>query len=398
MNRSPGKSRSRLHSHTHSDTRAPSLSVRVHEAALILLVGAPVLPLLVVFLGSISPFGSAAAQSAPSSDAASSPAGAATTADPDSDLLPIAEAVRGLGDPSFREREAASRALLSHGSAALPALRAALESDDAEVRHRAEDLIDRISRRGTSGPAAAGGLSTGGLSTGGRSSTLEERLERLRGEVLPLGARELGFGGTGFGDARFEESLRRLDELFENLDRVAPPMTESFRSRMERMDRDLEAHLAELHERILRAVEPRFGGPLEERFFGGDAQHSGRARIQIWRDGAPLLDSTRSYDFSDVASLGIAVESVHPSLRAHLPIPAGEGLTVGHVTPESAAARAGLEEHDILLKLNGAPIVSVADLRSRSESREGRQTLTLEVLRRGTPRTVEISFPGAGGR
>jgi hypothetical protein len=52
--------------------------------------------------------------------------------------------VQRLGDPSFRVREAASRALVKLGKQAVPALRAALESDDLEIRMRARQALQAI--------------------------------------------------------------------------------------------------------------------------------------------------------------------------------------------------------------------------------------------------------------
>lgn len=59
---------------------------------------------------------------------------------------PHADLVEKLGDPSFADREAAGRALLKFGPAALPALDKAAGSPDAETRTRAADLADRIRR------------------------------------------------------------------------------------------------------------------------------------------------------------------------------------------------------------------------------------------------------------
>lgn len=52
-----------------------------------------------------------------------------------------AELVRGLGSPSFDEREAAQAALLPLGEKAWPELEKALQSPEMEVRDRAEALL-----------------------------------------------------------------------------------------------------------------------------------------------------------------------------------------------------------------------------------------------------------------
>jgi hypothetical protein len=52
-----------------------------------------------------------------------------------------------LGSTKFSEREAAARALDAIGAPALDALKEAAKSDDAEMRHRAEELLGKIERR-----------------------------------------------------------------------------------------------------------------------------------------------------------------------------------------------------------------------------------------------------------
>lgn len=55
--------------------------------------------------------------------------------------------VEQLGSPDFAERETATRRLAEIGPPALEHLRAALASDDAEVRRRASDVLTRIDRQ-----------------------------------------------------------------------------------------------------------------------------------------------------------------------------------------------------------------------------------------------------------
>ena len=49
-----------------------------------------------------------------------------------------------LGSERFENREKATQQLSKLGKSALPSLKAAIKSRDAEVRHRAQQLIERI--------------------------------------------------------------------------------------------------------------------------------------------------------------------------------------------------------------------------------------------------------------
>jgi hypothetical protein len=59
----------------------------------------------------------------------------------------IARLVQQLGADGFKDRETASETLQDIGEVALPALRAAGGSNDAEVRSRARRLVDSIQER-----------------------------------------------------------------------------------------------------------------------------------------------------------------------------------------------------------------------------------------------------------
>jgi hypothetical protein len=67
---------------------------------------------------------------------------AAAAEDPDSQR--IAQLITQLSSDTFREREEATRALEAIGTPALEALRKAAQSPDPEVRHRAEQLVRKI--------------------------------------------------------------------------------------------------------------------------------------------------------------------------------------------------------------------------------------------------------------
>jgi hypothetical protein len=70
------------------------------------------------------------------------------TADPD-------RLVQRLGSPRFAEREAAFKALDALGAAALPALKAAAKSNDAEIRQRAGELLAKLERAADAAEAFA---------------------------------------------------------------------------------------------------------------------------------------------------------------------------------------------------------------------------------------------------
>jgi hypothetical protein len=63
---------------------------------------------------------------------------------PEDDTRKITAAVARLGKDDFKERETASEELLRFGARAYPALLVAAQSDEPEVRKRAEELLEKI--------------------------------------------------------------------------------------------------------------------------------------------------------------------------------------------------------------------------------------------------------------
>jgi hypothetical protein len=71
--------------------------------------------------------------------------GAGSTDTPPASTPPeMARLVDQLGDPDFQQRQRATEALRRQGVNALPALRAALEHPDPEVRHRVQELVPAL--------------------------------------------------------------------------------------------------------------------------------------------------------------------------------------------------------------------------------------------------------------
>src|SRR5262249_61379627 len=58
--------------------------------------------------------------------------------------------------------------------------------------------------------------------------------------------------------------------------------------------------------------------------------------------------------------LGVGLEKPGDTLVEQLGLTRGQGLVIGQVKPDSAAAKAGLKPHDVLVRLNGKPVPSDA--------------------------------------
>jgi LysM repeat protein len=88
--------------------------------------------------------------------------------------------------------------------------------------------------------------------------------------------------------------------------------------------------------------------------------------------------------------LGVFAARPSPALQSQLKLPKDQGLLVEALQPESPAAKAGLQQYDILLKGNDKPLTDVVDLvQLIHQVKVGK--LTLEFLRGGKHETVTVT-------
>ena len=81
------------------------------------------------------------------------------------------------------------------------------------------------------------------------------------------------------------------------------------------------------------------------------------------------------------AWLGVLSKPVDETLRIHLGVE--EGVVLDYVAPGSPASKAGLGQHDIILKVDGEPIGSQDELREAIQAHKPGDKVTLVVLSKG---------------
>jgi hypothetical protein len=88
--------------------------------------------------------------------------------------------------------------------------------------------------------------------------------------------------------------------------------------------------------------------------------------------------------------IGVSLSEVPDSLRAHLSLAEGNGIMVGAVVPDSPAAKAGLQQYDLLLKSGDRDLKVAKDLQEIVDSSEGK-AVSVSVQRKGQPLTIELT-------
>ncbi len=90
---------------------------------------------------------------------------------------------------------------------------------------------------------------------------------------------------------------------------------------------------------------------------------------------------------ASIAELNLA--ETDDSVREHLNLPNGQGIVVREVTPGSGAARAGIEQNDILLSLGDASLGKPTDLYDQLKL-AGEKSVSLALLRAGKRVTLQV--------
>jgi serine protease Do len=91
-----------------------------------------------------------------------------------------------------------------------------------------------------------------------------------------------------------------------------------------------------------------------------------------------------------VAYLGVGVSPVSPALGHQLGLPRGYGLVVDYVDSESPAAQAGIQQHDILLRLEDQILIEARQLSTLVRARSEGDAVQVVYIRGGRENTAQV--------
>ena len=90
--------------------------------------------------------------------------------------------------------------------------------------------------------------------------------------------------------------------------------------------------------------------------------------------------------------LGVTIQGVDPDLAKAFGLPRGGGALVGDVSPDSPAAKAGLQRGDVILELNGQSVSGPDDLSVRISELPPGSVAHLKIFRSGQPRDFDVTL------
>jgi hypothetical protein len=300
----------------------------------------------------------------------------------------INKLVEELGANEYATRQKATEELRKIGPAAEPALRRALEDKDAERAHRARQLLEELEKKPAPKPDEKPGAPAPPRRSGGFSLHTRDTARGLTFQMHPDGRVELTVPeddkDTGkkvyktYKADSMEEFKQKYPEVAKqyNVERFGPvfrvipdfggrgDLEKWMEDLRKRFDQDLFKNWNDL-DRLFEDFRFRMRSPREPQ----EAPTPGRAESG--------------------GEFGIRVESVSEALAAQLDLKAGEGAHVTEVKPGSLAEKAGLRQHDVVLKLNGAAVADKWEFRRSLKELLG-QGFELEILRAGKKQTVPV--------
>jgi hypothetical protein len=264
--------------------------------------------------------------------------------------------VKDLGSESFDVREKATAKLKEIGAPAAEALRkAAKESPDAEVRQRAEELLQAIAKPAPKPadkkrPVVPPGPGLRGASVQVQSVNGDTTWTISPAEGAPFTFRKTAGGAVqlDYTDGEGKEQTAKADSL-EAFLKAQKDLAASFGITKEGIEFggtkiDFDGNAGRMF-RIMRAVPFKKEGDEDE------------------EDEMDQLFRQFRIDVPAMKAAGASFEPVTEVLRSQLEIGEGQGLVVKSVGEDSAASRAGLKKHDVVLEIDGAKVAAAKSVK-----------------------------------
>lgn len=91
-------------------------------------------------------------------------------------------------------------------------------------------------------------------------------------------------------------------------------------------------------------------------------------------------------------TLGIEAEDVSGQLGAYFRVPGDDGVLVRSVSAGTPAAKAGLKAGDVITRVDGITVTTLAELRAQLREKREEKTVKLMVMRQGSPVPVTVTL------
>jgi serine protease Do len=90
--------------------------------------------------------------------------------------------------------------------------------------------------------------------------------------------------------------------------------------------------------------------------------------------------------------LGIEGEDVNGQLGAYFRVPGDDGVLIRAVSSGTPAAKAGLKAGDVITRVDGVTVTTLAELRAQLRAKREEKTVSVMVIRQGSPMSVTVTL------
>jgi serine protease Do len=107
----------------------------------------------------------------------------------------------------------------------------------------------------------------------------------------------------------------------------------------------------------------------------------------------PIMESLISKGRVSRGFLGVGIQDLTVELASAMRVPLGtRGVVISDVQPEGAAAKAGVKQGDIVVKVDGTSVESSGRFRNLIGAKGGNAVTALEILRAGKPIVLQVKL------
>lgn len=116
-------------------------------------------------------------------------------------------------------------------------------------------------------------------------------------------------------------------------------------------------------------------------------------KVQVFEDsGNSSDDDLQFFSFSSGGWLGVGVSEVSSAKVKELKLPEERGAVLGKIVPDSPAAKAGLQENDVVLEVNGQRVEGAEQFRRMIHEIPSGRTANLTVWRGGRSQNIKVTL------
>ena len=94
----------------------------------------------------------------------------------------------------------------------------------------------------------------------------------------------------------------------------------------------------------------------------------------------------------DIAYLGVVSQAIPDVLAEHLGLEPGDGIVVESVMPDGPAAKAGIQENDVITHVAGKAVGNIVDLTREVKQHKPGDAIKVSVIQKGTPADIDVTL------